>query len=113
MVALQYLFVHIRECCLESLNRKALRYLSRMNGWEFYGLQDAAWYSKLMFFLRVPITLFLRFTSPIAVEPWNKPLALIHCFTMPIICIFAFGRESFNLNVTFIQTTFSGKYKNN
>ncbi|KAI6176256.1 putative sodium/calcium exchanger 7 (Na(+)/Ca(2+)-exchange protein 7) [Aphelenchoides bicaudatus] len=75
----------------EGIKQRFLRRLQKMNGWEFYGLENTPWYSKIMFFLRIPITLFLRVTSPMSSEPWNKALSLFHCFTTPLIFLFSFS----------------------
>ncbi|KAI6187473.1 putative sodium/calcium exchanger 7 (Na(+)/Ca(2+)-exchange protein 7) [Aphelenchoides besseyi] len=80
----------------ETINRRLLRYIRQAHAQEFYGLDEAPWYSKLIFVLRIPITFVLRISSPNSMAPWNKWLTVIHCFTVPIISIFAFGCK-FNL----------------
>ncbi|KAI6214430.1 Sodium/calcium exchanger protein [Aphelenchoides besseyi] len=80
----------------ETINRRLLRYIRQAHAQEFYGLDEAPWYSKLIFVLRIPITFVLRLSSPNSMAPWNKWLTVIHCFTVPIISIFAFGCK-FNL----------------
>ncbi|KAI6200736.1 putative sodium/calcium exchanger 7 (Na(+)/Ca(2+)-exchange protein 7) [Aphelenchoides besseyi] len=75
----------------ETINRRLLRYIRQAHAQEFYGLDEAPWYSKLIFVLRIPITFVLRISSPNSMAPWNKWLTVIHCFTVPIISIFAFG----------------------
>ncbi|KAI6236117.1 putative sodium/calcium exchanger 7 (Na(+)/Ca(2+)-exchange protein 7) [Aphelenchoides besseyi] len=75
----------------ETINRRLLRYIRQAHAQEFYGLDEAPWYSKLIFVLRIPITFVLRLSSPNSMAPWNKWLTVIHCFTVPIISIFAFG----------------------